>query len=177
MPTQCWSDEPSPAAADAARYELRTTFVLAAPREAVYLAIREVAAWPAWWRGCTAVAELATGDERGVGARRRITWRSRLPYELSIEVAVSDIVRGERIVASSRGDLDGIGTWTFTDTASGTRVDYRWQVVTRKRWMRVLAPLLAPLFRLNHDWLMDAGAQGLARCLGVAAPQVEHHAG
>jgi uncharacterized protein YndB with AHSA1/START domain len=161
----------------AARYELLTSFELAAPREAVYLAILEVAAWPSWWRGCLAVAELAKGDERGLGSRHRVTWRSRLPYELTIEAEVTEIVRGERIVVASGGDLDGLGTWTFTDTDTGTRVQYLWQVATRKRWMRLLAPLLNPLFRLNHDWLMDEGAQGLARHLGVAAPRVAHDAG
>lgn len=161
---------------DAARFELLTSFELAAPRESVYQAIRQAVAWPNWWRGCLAVAELAKGDERGVGARRRIIWRSRLPYQLAIEVEVTEIVRGERIVATSRGDLDGVGTWTFTDTSAGTRVQYLWQVRTRKRWMNLLAPLLAPLFRLNHDWLMDSGAQGLARHLGVPTPRVQHSA-
>jgi uncharacterized protein YndB with AHSA1/START domain len=157
--------------ATSSSFELLTSFELAAQREAVYLAIRDVAAWPAWWRGCLGVEELAAGDERGIGARRRILWRSRLPYRIAIEVEATEIVRGERIVALSRGDLDGIGTWTFADTAAGTRVDYLWQVQLRKRWMQRLSPILAPLFRANHDWLMDNGARGLANHLDTVPPE------
>jgi uncharacterized protein YndB with AHSA1/START domain len=158
---------PRPRAGGTSDFELLTAFGVAAPREAVYLAIREVERWPAWWRGCLKVDELAPGDARGIGARRRVLWRSRLPYDVEIEVEVTDIVRAERIVVASRGDLDGTGTWTFADAAGGTRVQYLWQVTLRKRWMRLLAPLLRPLFRWNHDWLMDNGMQGLARQLGA----------
>jgi uncharacterized protein YndB with AHSA1/START domain len=155
---------------DAARFELHTAFELAAPRETAYLVIRDVAAWPTWWRGCLAVTELAPGDDNGIGARQRIVWRGRLPYEIAIEVEVTDIRRGQRIVAASVGDLDGVGTWTLSDAAGGTRIEYLWQVSLRKRWMHRLAPLLPPLFRWNHDWPMANGAVGLARHLGVAPP-------
>jgi hypothetical protein len=53
-------------------------------------------------------------------------------------------------------------------------VQYLWEVKMRKRWMEILAPLLAPLFRLNHDWLMQEGAVGLARRLHVALPAVRN---
>ena len=159
-----------PTVHDASHFELLTAFEISAPREQVYLAIRDTASWPAWWRGCLAVEELSPGDDRGIGSRRRVTWRSRLPYEVEIEVRVTDIVRAERIAVASRGDLDGIGTWTFTDAGAGTRVEYLWQVTLRKRWMRLLAPVLRPLFKLNHDWLMANGVRGLARRLNAPAP-------
>jgi uncharacterized protein YndB with AHSA1/START domain len=156
------------------RFDLLTEFELAAPRLAAYQAIRDVKAWPQWWRGCLAVRELAPGDERGLGARQRILWRSRLPYKVAIEVETVGIVRGERIQARSCGDLDGNGTWTFADVAGGVALRYHWQVVLQRAWMRRAAPFLAPLFRINHNWLMNAGAAGLARHLGVAAPRVRH---
>lgn len=42
-----------------------------------------------------------------------------------------------------------------------------WRVELARPWMRWLAPLLAPLFRWNHDGLMRAGREGLARHLGA----------
>jgi hypothetical protein len=36
----------------------------------------------------------------------------------------------------------------------------------------MVARLLAPLFRLNHDWLMQEGAARLAQRLFVAPPRV-----
>ena len=157
--------------------DLRTEFELAAPRLAVYQAVRDVLAWPTWWRGCLAVAELARGDERGIGAQRRIVWRSALRYHLTIEMEVTAIERGSFIQARSNGDLHGAGAWRLTDVPGGTHVAYLWRVVVVKPWMRRTAPLLAPLFRINHDWLMTAGAHGMARHLGVPRPRVRHCAG
>lgn len=159
-----------PAVDKASHFELLTAFEIAAPRKRVYGAIREVGQWPSWWRGCLKVEELAPGDEHSVGARRRVLWRSRLPYDVEIEVEVTAITRAERIEVASRGDLDGKGTWTFADTATGTRVEYLWEVALRKRWMQRLAPLLRPLFKLNHDWLMANGVRGLAQHLGTPPP-------
>jgi uncharacterized protein YndB with AHSA1/START domain len=155
-------------------FRLRTDFTLPASRAAVYEAVRDVQVWPQWWRGCERVIELEAGRDDGVGARHQITWRSRLPYRVAIEVEVTSVARGEMIRGSSRGDLDGVGTWRFLDAAGGTHVQYLWEVSTRKRWMRLLAPVLAPLFRRNHDWLMQDGAAGLARHLNTSPPRVRN---
>jgi hypothetical protein len=60
-------------------------------------------------------------------------------------------MRTGRIVAVSRGNLDGAGTWNFADTFTGTRSEYLWQVRLRKRWIRTQVPLGRSLFRLIHD--------------------------
>jgi uncharacterized protein YndB with AHSA1/START domain len=149
-------------------FTLHTEFTLAAPRAAVYAVIRDVERWPTWWRGCLAATQLAPGAADGVGARYRILWRSRLPYRVTIETEVIEVRPGTLVRARSGGDLEGFGTWHFAHAGGGTVVRYDWQVHTRKRWMRALAPLLAPLYRVNHDWLMQAGAAGLARRAGAA---------
>jgi uncharacterized protein YndB with AHSA1/START domain len=155
-------------------FRLQTVFTLGAPRGAVYEAVREVLDWPRWWRGCEQVTTLASGGSNGVGARHRIVWRSRLPYRVAIDVEVTEVHPGALIRARSQGDLDGQGTWRFTDVPAGTRVQYLWEVETRKRWMRRLAPALAPLFRLNHDWLMRAGAAGLAQRVQAPSPRISN---
>lgn len=44
---------------------------------------------------------------------------------------------------------------------AGTRVRY----TRRAAWMRYAAPLMAPVFRWNHEGVMRGGALGLARQL------------
>ena len=48
-----------------------------------------------------------------------------------------------------------------------TRVRHTWCVDLASRWMRLVAPSAAPVFRWNHDGVMRAGARGLAGHLGV----------
>ena len=55
-------------------FHLVTEWTLAAPIEAVWQTIAAPEAWPSWWRAVRKVETLASGDARGVGAVRRITW-------------------------------------------------------------------------------------------------------
>ena len=50
---------------------------------------------------------------------------------------------------------------------SGTRVRYTWTLSLHTRWMHLVAPLMAPVFRWNHEGVMRSGGQGLARHLAA----------
>ena len=65
------------------------------------------------------------------------------------------------------GELTGSGRWRLTEDGGVTSVRYDWNVVTTKPWMNLLAPVARPLFKWNHDVVMNWGAEGLARKLGV----------
>ena len=70
-------------------YRFLTTWLLESPREPVWDAIYDQKAWPAWWRGVEDVVELEPGDETGVGSHSRLTWRSKLPYDLVFEATTA----------------------------------------------------------------------------------------
>jgi hypothetical protein len=111
--------------------------------------------------------ELRKGDEAGVGAVRRYTWSSRLPYSLTFDMRVTRVQRPQLIEGEAIGELTGTGRWTLSTQADAVRVRYDWQVETTRPWMNALAPLLSPAFRWNHGEVMRAGAAGLARHLGA----------
>jgi hypothetical protein len=75
------------------------------------------------------------------------------------------LIEGEAV-----GELSGTGRWRFAQEGEATRVRYEWDVRTTKPWMNLLAPLARPLFKWNHDVVMEWGAQGLARRLGAERP-------
>ena len=77
-----------------AQFALTTLWQLEAPLEAVWDRLYDVASWPDWWPSVVRVDTLAEGDARGIGARRRLHWKTALPYDLSFEVAVTRIEVG-----------------------------------------------------------------------------------
>jgi Polyketide cyclase / dehydrase and lipid transport len=149
------------------RYALVTQWHLEAPIERVWNAIYDVAAWPQWWPYVLAVEELEPGDDSGVGAVRRYTWSSRLPYRLSFNMRSTVVEPPHLLAGDAVGELTGVGRWTLGAEGPITRVRYDWEVATSRVWMNALAPLMAPVFRWNHGQVMAAGARGLARYLGV----------
>ena len=160
-------------AAERRCYALTTQWLLAAPIDAVWDALAVPQAWPQWWPYLDAVVPLAPGDAHGVGGVWRYTWSSRLPYRLTFDMTTTASRYPELIAGSASGELRGWGRWRLAQEPGATRVRYTWVVTTGKRWMNVLAPVLAPVFEWNHDQVMRAGGRGLARRLGV--PLLAYH--
>lgn len=148
-------------------FALRTEWVLASPIEPIWDALVSPETWPSWWRYARSVVPLRPGDARGVGAVRRYTWSSRLPYRLVFEMTTTEIARPAFLSGTATGELNGTGCWRLAAAAGVSHVEYAWLVTPGKRWMRALTPALAPAFRWNHDQVMAEGARGLARHLGV----------
>jgi hypothetical protein len=149
------------------RYALVTHWHLAAAIDLVWDAIYRVEDWPRWWRFVKDVVVLREGDSEGVGAIRRFTWTSRLPYALTFEMRSSAVQRPTFMEGIASGELTGEGRWRLAPEGPTTRVRYEWTVMTTKPWMNLLAPLLGPAFRWNHGQVMAEGGRGLARHLGV----------
>jgi hypothetical protein len=148
-------------------YRFLTTWVLEARREPVWDLLWDSARWPEWWPGVVRAEEIEPGDERGIGRRGRYEWRSRIPYPVRFEVVSTRVERPALLEGRASGGLEGIGRWRLFEEPPLTAVTYEWDVRTTERWMNRLAPLAAPAFRRNHDWVMRSGGKAIARRLGV----------
>lgn len=149
----------------AARYSFTTHWKVHAPTECAWEAISQPLAWPNWWKGVVAVEELEPGEESGLGALHRYTWKSALPYRLVFDMRVTKVQEPLRLEGRASGELEGDGVWTFTPGGEWADIVYDWDIATTRPWMNLLAPLLRPAFAWNHDWVMRSGARGLARLL------------
>jgi uncharacterized membrane protein len=151
----------------ARRYEMRTTWLLDAPRARVAAVVRDYERWPAWWPGLEHVELLG-------GGRRAQRWRSPLAYRVTF-VAVLEREGDELIEGVALGTLAGAGRCTLADAAGGgTRVEFELEVVVTPAWMRALAPLARPAFAWGHRALMRRGGEGIARVLGGRLLDVSH---
>src|SRR5947208_7492973 len=93
------------------QYALVTQWHLAAPIDRVWDAIFAVEDWPRWWRYVHAVTVLKKGDANGIGAVRRFTWSSALPYRLSFDMDVTAVERPTFMEGVANGELAGSGRW------------------------------------------------------------------
>lgn len=139
------------------QFELLSHWHLAAPLEQVWPEIADVDAWPQWWRAVRKVEKLRDGDAAGIGATRRITWTTALPYTITFDVESTRIEPLRLLEGRASGELNGVGLWTLTSDGTGTTVRYDWRIDLGKAWMRVLAPVLRPAFAWNHNVLMGWG--------------------
>ncbi|MBI3615601.1 MAG: SRPBCC family protein [Candidatus Omnitrophica bacterium] len=149
-------------------YSFVTLWKLKGPLEKVWEAIYHSERWPAWWKGVESVEEIrAAAGLDGVGSVRRFTWKSRLPYRLTFDVTVARVEPMALIESIAEGELAGTGRWTFSRDGDGVLARYDWNVRTSKPWMNLLAPVARPVFRWNHDVIMNWGLQGIDRLLAV----------
>jgi uncharacterized protein YndB with AHSA1/START domain len=149
-----------------AAYRFLTTWLLESPREPVWEAVYDQAAWPRWWRGVEEAEELSPGDSNGVGSVSRMVWKSLLPYRVEFEVTSTRVEPHSLLEGQAVGELAGVGRWRFYEQDGVTAVLYEWNVATTKAWMNRMAPLLRPAFEWNHDWVMARGGEGISRLLG-----------
>jgi len=158
----------------ALEFRLATVWRFVAPLDTVWNAIHDSARWPQWWASVERVEALEEGEQNGVGALQRFTWKGRLPYRVVFDVRVTRIEPLVALEGVASGDLEGIGRWHLPSGAGITTVHYEWTVRVARGWMSVLAPLAWPLFRWNHDFVMHEGGIALARFLDAQLLSIEH---
>lgn len=154
---------------DSTRYDLTTLWHFDAPAEAVWETISDAEGWPRWWRGIEEVMTLDPGDAAGLGALRRYVCLSILPFHLTFTGRVTRIEPLRLIEGHVEGDVEGVGCCFFERDGNCTAVRYEWHIRTTRLWMSQLGVFAQPLFRWNHEALMQAGGTGLARYLAAGS--------
>lgn len=155
----------APALQSAEHFDLLSHWQIDAPLDQVWTALTDTEAWPRWWPQVREVRLLRAGEGSGLGSVRRIRWATRLPHQICVDIELVELLPRQRIRGRSCGQLQGEGIWLLSAEGPRTHLTYLWRVRLNTAWMRRLAPLLAPLFRWNHESVMRAGEVGLRRWL------------
>ncbi|HKR00462.1 MAG TPA: SRPBCC family protein [Pyrinomonadaceae bacterium] len=150
-----------------AAYEFVTVWRFKSPLAPVWELIYHSDRWPTWWKGVEKVVLVKEGGEDHVGSVHRYTWKSKLPYRLSFDMQLTRVEPMSVIEGKAMGELAGEGLWRLSHDGEVTTARYDWRVQTTKPWMNLLTPVARPLFKWNHNVVMEWGAEGLARELGV----------
>jgi mannose-6-phosphate isomerase-like protein (cupin superfamily)/uncharacterized protein YndB with AHSA1/START domain len=132
---------------------------VAAPPEATFAALADGRTYPQWWR--PVYLDVEAEGPPAVGQVSLQHFKGRLPYQLRTRSRITRLESPRVLSADVDGDLSGRGTWTLTPIAGGTHVRFDWRVHADRRLLRVLTPLLRPMFRWNHNWAIARAMEGL----------------
>ena len=135
------------------------------PRQ-VYEVLYNASILPQWWSGVYLEAVPMAAYERPiVGAKVRAKAKGFLPYTLNFVLEALALEPGTRVQVKASGDFDGVWTAVLIRDGAGTRVEIDWRVTVDKPLIRLLSPILKPLFAWNHCWTTPRGERGLINYL------------
>jgi hypothetical protein len=107
------------------------------------------------------VEELEPGAGDGVGRIARLHTKGKLPYTIHWVAQAVAIEKPTRLVVQATGDLVGRGEWRLKQSGEWVEISFGWTVDVTKTWMKILLPLLKPVYIANHLWAMQQGEAGL----------------
>jgi hypothetical protein len=140
-----------------------------APQEAVFEALADARTYPRWWRPVYIAVEGDGPPE--VGRVTQQEFKGRLPYHLKTRSTIVRMEAPREFEVEVVGDLTGRGVWRLTQSGDGVHIHFDWRVIADRPLLRVLTPLLRPVFRWNHNWSIKRAIDGLepyARSRGTA---------
>jgi len=132
---------------------------VAAPREAVFDALADARTYPRWWT--PVYIDVDADGPPTLGKVSGQHFKGRLPYHLHTRSTITRLEWPNVVEGDVEGDLRGRGLWTLTEVPGGTHVRFDWRVFADRKLLRVLTPLLRPVFRWNHNWAIARAMEGL----------------
>ena len=144
------------------QYHFITNWRVRSTVEEVYDIISKTRELPRWWPSVyLKVDEIMPGDENGVGKQVSLLTRGWLPYTLLWEFEVVESRKPYGSTIAAKGDFIGRGIWQFEQDGDSVDISYDWQITAEKPLLKVLTPLLKPVFSANHRWAMEKGQESL----------------
>jgi hypothetical protein len=138
------------------------TFPDASPDE-VWAVIADPKLTSKWWHGVYLESQPLDSNyaKPYVGLQTRVVARGFLPYKVKFITQAEKLQPGKLIEVKTVGDFEGIWRAIISKEVRGTRVDIDWTVTVQKPFIRLLSPILKPLFAWNHYWTTPRGEAGL----------------
>lgn len=148
-----------------AHYRFVTDLEVRASVDDVFLLLVEPEAWLDAWPDVVQVTRTRTGDADGRGRTFEATVRAPLGHHLSARIATVAVDRPTRLEMTSHGDLEGRGLWDLAQRGAVTAVRFDWDVRATPTWLRMLTPVLRPLFERSHHVVVRHAARAAADSL------------
>ncbi len=147
-------------------YHFVTRWQMPGPPELIYDTLSDTdlvaSFWPSLYKKAMV---LKPGGEHGIHKEVAAETKGPLPYVLKWRFVVTECSYPNGYTIDATGDLVGRGVWKFQKNGDQTDIEYTWDVIGEKPLLKILSPLLRPLFALNHNLVMSQGEAGLRHYL------------
>jgi Polyketide cyclase / dehydrase and lipid transport len=123
--------------------------------DALWTVLAETGDYRGWWPWLTHLE----ADGLVAGAQWRCTLRPPLPFELRFAIHLDDVVRPRLVTAHISGDIAGTSRLDVTPNGGGCDVQLVSTLAPSRRTLEVIEPLVRPIIRRAHNWVLDTGAR------------------
>lgn len=145
-------------------FRITTHWEVEAAIEEVADVLTDAQALPDWWGDVYLETKIVdSGDAEGIGRKVAVHSKGWLPYHLHWTATLIESRRPHGWTIEASGDLEGRGIWSLAQIGPMAKVEYDWCVKAERPLLRLLSPILAPVFAWNHRWAMDKGEKGIRR--------------
>jgi len=118
--------------------------------------------FPLWWQGVYLRATPLDID----GRRIAVLTRGWLPYKLRWTIETIRKDKPNLIEFKASGDFSTDSSkWILRPEGKGTLVTLDWNPRVEKPIVKLLSPVLRPVFEWNHHWAMERGEKQLTEYL------------
>ena len=143
----------------AAEYVFIDEWEVSAPLEAVFDALADARTYPDWWKPVYIDVEADGPPAQGRASHQH--FKGRLPYTLRTTSTIVRLDAPRSFEVEVVGDLSGRGVWTLTPRGDRVQIRFDWRANADRPLLRILTPVLRPLFRWNHNWSIKRAREGL----------------
>ena len=143
-------------------YDFLTRWRVAGTCEEVYEVLGDGEGLVRWWPSVyLAVETLEPGDQAGRGKIMSVLTKGWLPYTLRWRFKIVEVRPPQGFTLKAHGDFEGTGIWSFEQEGDSVVATYDWRIDAEKPLLKVLTPILKPIFSANHRWAMAQGEKSL----------------
>ena len=108
---------------------------------------------------------LRTVDSPGLveGTVSRCVIRAPVPYVLTIDIAILEVVPPRRVVAAVSGDMEGPARLEVGPRPGGSEARLWWELEARTAVLRAAAVVFRPVMDWGQSWVVDTGIRQFRR--------------
>ena len=118
-----------------------------------------------WWSSVFLAGEAIEPVGATSGAfQAKFYTKGFLPHTFQFLATISSLEE-DRLVISTSGDFDGVGTIVLLEKGEQTLVTVEWQVIVNQPYILPFLFILKPVFVWNHIWAMRQGRLGFEAAL------------